>query len=371
MESVLRDHHRNDAAHGLDSRFTVFWGAGVPGWDRVAFLDLDTGRPVRAARSRFAAAHPGFEPDVTVFHTPWGWPYFADLDPAPRRALYLHSDTPGLDAHLASRSRWCDGLLAVSDVLMDRCRRQAPHLGEERLHRVHYPIDPPAELPAGAPRSPGVPLRIGYCGRLDREQKRVERFVELVGRLDAAGVAYELEFLGDGPERPWLEERLSDRSRVRFLGRRQGADYWSVLAGWDAMVFVSDYEGTPIALIEGLAAGVLPVHPRIGSGGDAYAAAVDPSLVFPPGDLDALAALVGRLAALPDRDWAPLRERARAVAAPHAAVRYREGFAGFLRRLKEMPSAGRSPLPRRPFPLDHLSFNALERLARWRRRIRG
>ncbi len=371
VESVLRDHHRNDAGQGLDSRFTVFWGAAVPGWERVAFLDLDPGRPVRVARARFASAHPGFEPDVTVFHTPWGWPYFADLDPAPLRALYLHSDTPGLDGHLASRSRWCDGLLAVSDVLMDRCRRQAPHLGEGRLHRVHYPIDPPAGLPVPVPRSSEAPLRLGYCGRLEREQKRVERFVDLVGLLDAAGVAYELEFLGEGPERSWLEERMRDRSRVRFLGRLQGADYWRVLAGWDAMVFVSDYEGTPIALIEGLAAGVLPVHPRIGSGGDAYAAAVDPSLVYPPGDLAALAGVVGRLAGRPGAEWVPLRGRAREVAAPHAAARYREGFAGFLRRLAEMPSAGRSPLPGRPFPVDHLSFTALERLARWRRWMRG
>ena len=46
VESVLRDHHRNDAGQGLDSRFTVFWGAAVPGWERVAFLDLDPGRPV-------------------------------------------------------------------------------------------------------------------------------------------------------------------------------------------------------------------------------------------------------------------------------------------------------------------------------------
>lgn len=371
VESVLRHHHETDAAEGIDSRFLVFWEDPAPGWPRARFLGFRDHLSIRAARRRVAEALPGWQPDLVVYHTTWGWAYFDDLLPAAaRRILYLHSDTPGLDAQLQTRAHWADGFACVNDRIVERVLAARPDLSAGRLLRVLYPIDPPSVMPSPA-RPWASPFRLGFCGRLAHEQKRVDRIPGLVSRLDSAGIDYRLEFLGDGPERAWLEARLPDRARVVFHGRQSGAEYWNLVLGWDALFFVSDYEGTPIALLEAMAAGVIPIHPVIGSGGDRYAADVRPELAYPAGDLDALAALVGQMTRWPAERVAECRRRSIERVAGHAAAAYRASVAGFARQIAALPPLPRRPLPRRPPGTDWLSFAATRRLMDLRRRWSG
>lgn len=282
---------------------------------------------------------------MVVYHTTWGWPYFDDLFPPGRRILYLHSDTPGLDEQLQTRAHWADGFACVNDRIAERVMQARPDLSPDRLLRVLYPIDPPAAMP-GPARPWGSPLRLGFCGRLAHEQKRIDRIPELVNRLNASGIQYQLEFLGDGPERAWLESQLPDRKRFVFHGRKSGAEYWDILSSWDALLFVSDYEGTPIALLEAMAAGVIPIHPAIGSGGDRYAAEVDPLLAYPAGDLNALAALISDLARWPTARIEIVRRRAIDRVHGHASAVYRATFAGFLRHIANQPPFPDAPCPR-------------------------
>jgi glycosyltransferase involved in cell wall biosynthesis len=367
VESVVRDHHRNDAAQGLDSRFCVFWEPSQPGWDHARFLDFSDALTIRTARRRFRDGIAGFDPQLVVWHTVWGWPYFDDLaGSSAARVLFLHSDTPGLAAQLATRAWWADGFACVNDRLVQRVRDARPDIAPERIHRVHYPVDPPIPLPS-SDREVGDPLVIGFCGRLDFEQKRVDRIPELVEQLGRSGIRFRMEFLGDGPQCGWLQERLTDSSRFVFHGRKSGREYWGTLSSWDALFFVSDYEGTPIALLEAMTCGVVPLHPGIGSGGDQYSAQVDPTLVYPAGDI---AALASRLVQLSREGGSirKLRARSTEVVAGHAAHRYREVMAEFQRRIAHLPRLDKRPLTGRPFPTDWLSFGAIRRLMDWKRR---
>ena len=367
VESVLRSHHDTDADQGIDSRFLVLWEDPAPGWPRARFLGFRDNLSIRQARRRVSEAVPNWQADVVVYHTIWGWPYFDDLFPPARRILYLHSDTPGLDEQLQTRAHWADGFACVNDRIAERVMQARPDLSPDRLLRVLYPIDPPADLP-GPNRPWGSPLRLGFCGRLAHEQKRIDRIPELVNRLDAAGIQYQLEFLGDGPERAWLESQLPNRKRFVFHGRKSGTEYWSILSSWDALLFVSDYEGTPIALLEAMAAGVIPIHPAIGSGGDRYAAEVDPVLAYPAGDLAALAALISDLAQWPAPRIETVRRRASDRVRGHASAVYRATFAAFLRHIASQPPLPRRLLPARPPGLDWLSFRATRQLMDLRRR---
>jgi glycosyltransferase involved in cell wall biosynthesis len=177
--------------------------------------------------------------------------------------------------------------------------------------------------------------------------------------------------LGDGPERSWLEGQLPDRARFVFHGRKSGTEYWNILSSWDALLFVSDYEGTPIALLEAMAAGVVPIHPAIGSGGDRYAADVDPVLAYPAGDLSALAALITELAQWPATRIETVRRRAMDRVQGHASAVYRATFADFLRHIASQPALPRRPLPARPPGLDWLSFRATRQLMELRRHWKG
>ena len=371
IESVVRDHHAHDATRGIDSRFCVFWEPQQPGWERARFLGFRDDLRIGKARRRVSEALDGFGPDLVVWHTVWGWPYFDDLPgDGPPRLLFLHSDTPGLQGQLETRAWWADGFACVNDRLVERVREARPEVPDDRILRVRYPVSPAGPLPS-AERPVGRPLVIGYCGRIDVEQKRVDRIPELVQRLDAAGIAYRMEFLGDGPRRAWLEEQLPDRGRFRFHGRQSGAAYWEILGGWDLLYFVSDYEGTPIALLEAMTAGVIPMHPAIGCGGDQYAAQVDPACVYPAGDLGAFASQVAGIASAPAERVVALRFRSQEVVTPHAADRYRDSLAHFQRHLAGRPRLRNRPLPPRPFPTDWLSFDRIRRFLDWKRRIRG
>ena len=120
-----------------------------------------------------------------------------------------------------------------------------------------------------------------------------------------------------------------------------------------------------------MAAGVIPIHPAIGSGGDRYAAEVDPLLAYPAGDLKSLAALISDLARWPTARIETVRRRAIDRVHGHASAVYRATFAAFLRHIARQPPLPRRPLTARPLGLDWLSFRATRQLMDLRRRWKG
>lgn len=112
-------------------------------------------------------------------------------------------------------------------------------------------------------RARGPGLRFVSAGRLDR-LKGYDRLVELFA---AAPPNAELTILGEGPERPDLERRISRHGleeRVKLPGF---ADVpWPHVAGADAFLVPSRCEGMPNAALEALACGT-PVIATPESGG--------------------------------------------------------------------------------------------------------
>jgi glycosyltransferase involved in cell wall biosynthesis len=75
--------------------------------------------------------------------------------------------------------------------------------------------------------------------------------------------------IGDGPERPrlaGLARDLAVSDRVHFLGWRH--DLEAIVGGTDVVICCSRNEGTPVALIEAMAAGVPVVATDVGGVGD-------------------------------------------------------------------------------------------------------
>lgn len=361
VQSMLRQHHAGDAAQGLDSTFCAYFEPADPGVARVGGLGLSGRSSIATARRRFRA-HAVSGPAVMAYHNLWGLAFFADLDRAGRRLGVLHSDFPGLAGWLPGLRGLLDGALCVSRPLLELVRRALPELEGERTALLPYPV---ARDRTEAPQAPpaGRPLVLGFAGRLSFAQKRVDRFPALVRELGTAGIEFRFEFLGDGPQADWLRRQLAGEPRVRFHGRREGEAYWQVLRGWDVTVFVSDYEGLPIALLEALAVGVVPVFPAIGSGGDDYARAVRPDLLYPAGDVAAAAAVIRRLAAAPADEWSALRRRANELAAPHLGHGYLATFARHARTVAALPRISRASFPRvRLRPHTRVPFGLLRRV---------
>jgi glycosyltransferase involved in cell wall biosynthesis len=100
---------------------------------------------------------------------------------------------------------------------------------------------------------------------------------------------------GDGPERGRLEAlaaELGVADRVRFLGRRE--DIPQLLAACDVFALPSLYEGSSLAVLEAMAAGIPIVSSAIG-GTDELIDDGRSGLLVPPGDAAALAAALRRV----------------------------------------------------------------------------
>jgi glycosyltransferase involved in cell wall biosynthesis len=139
---------------------------------------------------------------------------------------------------------------------------------------------------------------VGWVGRLT-EIKRPLDLVRVLAALVEQGVDALLCVVGDGPERPAVEElagTLGVAGRCRLVGYRQELAAW--YAAFDAFCLTSANEGTPVAAIEALAAEVPVVATRAGG----TAAVVDDGVsgfLTAVGDVDALAARLAELAADP------------------------------------------------------------------------
>jgi glycosyltransferase involved in cell wall biosynthesis len=149
---------------------------------------------------------------------------------------------------------------------------------------------------SAAPRSRhnGAVPRLIAVGRL----KAPKDFLTFVRALDGlAPGSFEALIVGDGPERPVVEEevrRLGLRDRVRLVGARE--DVPALLAGSDVFVLSSASEGLPMCVLEAMAA-ELPVVASAVGGVAELVVEGETGLLVPPGDPDRLgAALAGLLA---------------------------------------------------------------------------
>jgi glycosyltransferase involved in cell wall biosynthesis len=152
--------------------------------------------------------------------------------------------------------------------------------------------------PAGSRRPHPGAATVGVVARL-RPEKGVGVFLRAAAAVVARRGDVRFIVVGDGPERASLE-LLAGRlglvagDRLRFLGGRTEGP--QLVAGFDIVVVPSvANEGTPLVVLEALAAGVPLVASRTGGIPEQVRDGVDGILV-PPGDAGALAAaLIGVL----------------------------------------------------------------------------
>lgn len=152
---------------------------------------------------------------------------------------------------------------------------------------------------------------VGWVGRMTGV-KRTDDVLDSFHRLRESGVAATLCLVGDGPDRAHLERRANELGIVRdtlFLGYQE--EVGPFYSAFDVLVLPSGNEGTPVSVIEALAAGTPVVATRVGGVPDVVREGEDGFLVE-PGDTVALANRLHELAtddALRERVSSGARER--------------------------------------------------------------
>jgi glycosyltransferase involved in cell wall biosynthesis len=234
---------------------------------------------------RLAARAAGVPTVVHTFHGHVLRGYFSP----PKQAFFR-----GLESFLA---RTADALVAVSDaVKRDLVElRVAP---ERKIRVIPLGLELGAlagELPRGALRReagipPEVPL-VGIVGRLV-PIKNVPGFLEAARRIRDKRQDARFAIVGDGEERPALERRCRElglADAAHFFGWRR--DLAQVYGDLDVVVNASRNEGTPVALIEALAAARPVVATAVGGTPDLLGWN-ERGVLVPPGEPEALASAV-------------------------------------------------------------------------------
>jgi len=134
-----------------------------------------------------------------------------------------------------------------------------------------------------------------------RPQKALEVLLEAHARLLRTMPDVHLAIAGDGPTRAEIERRARELSldgRVHFLGHRDDVD--AILRSLDVAALSSDFEGSPLFVLECMANGTPIVATAVGG---------IPQMIFdgetgvlvPPRDPEALAGAIGHLLVDPER----------------------------------------------------------------------
>jgi glycosyltransferase involved in cell wall biosynthesis len=125
--------------------------------------------------------------------------------------------------------------------------------------------------------------------------KRPDLFIEAADRVARADRRARFLVAGGGELEAAVRAAAAARglsARISFLGWRR--DVAPIYAASDVVVISSRNEGTPVALIEGMAAGVPGVSFAVGGVPDVIASP-DLGVLVPDGDVEGLAAAVGQL----------------------------------------------------------------------------
>jgi glycosyltransferase involved in cell wall biosynthesis len=181
---------------------------------------------------------------------------------------------------------------------------------------------------------------VGWVGRMTAVKRTDDVLLAFAGVLDR-GVDAWLCLIGDGPDRQRLERRAHELGIVRrclFVGYQdEVAPYYEAI---DALLLPSANEGTPVSVIEALAAERPAVATRVGGVPDVVREGVDGYLVD-VGDADTLAARLVELAGDPDKRDAMGREGRRRVLERYAVDRLVDDIDALYRELLQASPAAR------------------------------
>jgi glycosyltransferase involved in cell wall biosynthesis len=160
--------------------------------------------------------------------------------------------------------RYCNAVVCVSERIQHEIEKLNPLVSSRS--RVIHNSSVSRQLIPPKRRSRGQKLNLVYTGRLVQYQKRILDYVEFARALDERTTDYTLTLIGEFSEREGISGRFHDEAlahledgRIRLAGRLSKSEIFAELRDNAFFVLLSEFEGLPLALVEGMACGCVPV----------------------------------------------------------------------------------------------------------------
>ncbi|MCW3796647.1 glycosyltransferase family 1 protein [Sphingomonas sp. BN140010] len=267
---------------GLPLRVRRDLAGFAPNIVHIASPDISAHRAVSWARRRdipaIASVHTRFETYLSYYH----------LEPL----------EPTVRAILRRLYRRCDALLvpAQSTAAVLRAQRMnrniamwARGVDREQFH--------PGRRDVGWRRSLGIAddeLVVVFLGRVVME-KALDVFADTIDELSRRGLPHKALVIGEGPARPWFQERLP---QAHFTGQLTGELLARALASGDVLLNPSVTEAFGNVTLEAMAC-ALPVVAAEATGATNLVRDGETGMLVEPGDIAAFADAIAAYAADP------------------------------------------------------------------------
>ena len=227
------------------------------------------------------------------------------------------------------------GVVCVSQVLADEWKASAP--AEVPVVRIPYGV---AGIP-GMASPPQEEFRLAYVGRMVEVQKRIGDVARAMCRAVTEIPGVKADFIGDGADRPVVESIIKAHGSpagVRLLGAKPVSEVRNMLPQYHAIVLLSDFEGLPVCLLEGMSCGLVPICSEMRSGiGEIVHHRKTGLIVNNRGD--AFVEAVGELVKSPSL-WRNLSQGASEITAPFSSGRCADSWEELIRKTVNNPPAG-------------------------------
>jgi glycosyltransferase involved in cell wall biosynthesis len=154
-----------------------------------------------------------------------------------------------------------DVFVTYSRTIDVRLRQLLPNR-QDSIFYLPYGIAIPAKVRTAVPGK----LRLIFAGRLEHGQKGIFDLPLIDRQLREQHLAVEWTIVGGGPDEAELRSRWQTTSWVRMCGVKSQAETIELFAGHDVFVLPTRAEGFPVALLEAMGAGLVPVISNLTSG---------------------------------------------------------------------------------------------------------
>lgn len=180
-------------------------------------------------------------------------------NPKLRTIAVVHNDEDIYYRTLMLWEKYIDICLTISDKIKHSLLER--NFPSSKLKDLYWRV-PCSNVMDRSYSAEGMPLRIGYAGRISVRQKRVDLLLEVAERLKESHVNFCMNIAGSGEYEEELKEQIKVKqlsSNINLPGVVRHEDIMEFWKEQDICISCSEWEGHSISHSEAMAAGVVLV----------------------------------------------------------------------------------------------------------------
>lgn len=179
------------------------------------------------------------------------------INPHIKIIAVIHNDE---DIYYRAYGEWKE-YIDCCMVISERIRKRMLNIGFpiEKLNFLEWNV--PISVDGNYSKQNNV-INIGYAGRINKYQKRLDRLIPLAEKLQEYSIPVHIQIAGVGTYCEQLKQEVIEcglNKNIEFVGLVEHDQIYSFWQKQDICINLSDFEGHSISQVEAMASGAVPI----------------------------------------------------------------------------------------------------------------